>query len=198
MLSFLKKNFLVLIICFFAITGFFASFDLSLEKIALVQDPSHVASCSLNEVFNCTTVMKTKYAQMFGFPNSFIGVAGYPMAFITGLFFIQSTKNGKFITWLTTSLTFLAFCISYYWLYLSAYVIGVFCPWCLISTTSATCIFFAIITLHLYENNFDLSSKKHDLIKRKIDGQWNVGFVIIWFIAVACFAYFPFLYSMLS
>jgi hypothetical protein len=74
-------------------------------------------------------------------------------------------------------------------------VIGAFCPWCLISTTSATGIFFAIMTIHLYQNNFSMSTSKHDFLKKKIDGQWNVGLVIIWFLAAILFAYAPFFIS---
>jgi uncharacterized membrane protein len=193
--KFIKNNYLALVVCIFAIAGFGAAFTLSVEKIALIKDSSHVASCSVNALFNCTTVMKTTHAELFGFPNSFTGIAGYAMAFVAGLFFIQNRKLNKFLTWFTTILTFLAFCISYYWLYLSAYVIGAFCPWCLISTTSATSIFFAIITIHLYENNFGFVSKKHEFYKRKIDGQWNVGLTIIWYVAVILFAYAPFFIS---
>ncbi|MEM1312579.1 MAG: vitamin K epoxide reductase family protein [Patescibacteria group bacterium] len=195
MLNFIKKNYLVVIICIFAITGFLAAFTLSVEKLSLVKDASYVTSCSVNVVFDCGTVMKTEHAELFGFPNSFIGIAGWAMAFVTGLFLFQSRKTNRFLTWFTIILTFSGFLISYYWLYLSAYVIGVFCPWCLISTTSATAMFFAFLTLHLYENNFELSVRNYEFIKKKIDAQWNVAFVIFWFLAVIAFAYAPFFIS---
>jgi len=192
MAKFLKNHYIAIIVTFFGLVGFFAAFTLTLDKISLIKNPNYVPPCAVNTVFNCGTVMRTQYAEMFGFPNSLMGIAGYALAIITGIFLFQYRKYNLVIAWITSVPTILGFLISYYWLYLSAYVIGVFCPWCLLSTFSSTMIFFAITTLHLQENNFNLKPDLADYFNRKIRGGWHFPFLILWIFAVIIFAAFPF------
>jgi uncharacterized membrane protein len=193
MVTFIRKNYLAIIITFFGVCGFLAAFVLSVEKIHIIKAPDAVLSCTINSTFNCATVMKTKYADMFGFPNSFMGIAGYAMAIVSGLVFFETKKFSKWFTWFTVVLTSAAFLISYYWLYLSAYVIRVFCPWCLVSTVSATNIFFAVLTVHFQEKNLTLQSFE---IWDKIANSRNRTFLVaIWYILAFIFAVTPFVWD---
>jgi len=48
--------------------GFGAAFLLLVEKIAFLEDPAYVPSCSINPVLSCGSVMNTPQAAVFGFP----------------------------------------------------------------------------------------------------------------------------------
>src|SRR5215203_629207 len=72
-----SNNWIFAVILVFATVGLAASFVLSVEKIHLLQDPDAVLSCSFNVVLNCASVMKTWQAEIFGFPNSYIGLMAY-------------------------------------------------------------------------------------------------------------------------
>lgn len=54
--------------------GFLAAFTLTVEKIALLKDPSYSPSCSINPVLSCGSVMTTSQAEVFGFPNPLLGI----------------------------------------------------------------------------------------------------------------------------
>ena len=67
----------------FGIAGLAASFVLAVEEFHLLKDPNAVLSCTINLVLNCSEVMKTWQASVFGFPNMFIGLMGYSVVITT-------------------------------------------------------------------------------------------------------------------
>jgi uncharacterized membrane protein len=195
MLKFIKKHYLAILIVLFASLGFFAAFTLSVDKIHILLNPDEVLPCNVNQIFNCGTVMRSPYASVFGIPWSFFGVAGYPAVGLFGLFMLERAKISRWLSALVTLGSFGAFALSSYFIWLSAYVIGVFCPWCLLSAISSTAAFFLIVTLNLKENNYELSEDRALFFQKKIKAGWNVLFTIIWFVGMVGFAYFPFWYG---
>jgi uncharacterized membrane protein len=195
MSNFMKKHYLAILIVLFASFGFFAAFTLSVDKIHILMNPDEVLPCNVNQIFNCGTVMRSPYASVFGIPWSFFGVAGYPAVGLFGLFMLERAKISRWLAVLVTLGSFGAFTLSTYFIWLSAYVIGVFCPWCLLSAISSTAAFFLIVTLNLKENNYKLSENRALFFQKKIKAGWNVLFTIIWFVGMVGFAYFPFWYG---
>lgn len=193
--QFIKKHYLAILMVLFAILGFTAAFTLSVEKIYILMNPNEVLPCDVNEIFNCATVMRSPYASIFGIPWSFFGIAGYPAVILFGLFMIEKAKISRWLAVLVTLGGLAAFTLSTYFVWLSAYVIGVFCPWCLLSAISSTAAFFLIVTHNLRENNYDLSENRALFFQKKIKAGWNVLFTIIWYIGMVLFAYFPFWYG---
>jgi uncharacterized membrane protein len=57
--------------------GLIAAFVLTVEKIALLKDPNYIPSCSINPILSCGSVMTKPQAEVFGFPNSLLGIAGF-------------------------------------------------------------------------------------------------------------------------
>jgi len=56
-----------------AIAGFIASFILTIDKFKVLKDSGYTPSCNINATLNCKSVMLSKQAEVFGFPNSIIG-----------------------------------------------------------------------------------------------------------------------------
>src|SRR6218665_3494184 len=65
--------------------GFLAAADLSIEKVALLKNPSYEPSCNISPLLSCGSVMITEQAEAFGFPNPFIGVAGFAIVTTFGM-----------------------------------------------------------------------------------------------------------------
>ena len=61
------------------ISGFIASFILTIDKFKVLKDSGFTPSCSINETLNCKSVMLSDQAEVFGFPNSLIGIATFAM-----------------------------------------------------------------------------------------------------------------------
>jgi uncharacterized membrane protein len=62
-----------------------ASIMLSIEVFDRLKNPNYVPACNLNPILSCTSVADSSQAHAFGFPNYFIGVAGYAVLTTVGV-----------------------------------------------------------------------------------------------------------------
>ena len=169
----------------FAIVGLIASFVLSVEKIHLLQNPDAVLSCSINLVLDCSTVMQTWQATVFGFPNSYIGMMAYPVVItvaMIGLVGAASVLPRWF--WRTAIICYALGAIFAYWLFFSSmYVIEVLCPWCLFVTFSTTILLATIKHYAVRENIWQFSKPTHKklmtLLEKDIDKVVVAGWLVI-------------------
>ncbi len=149
----------------FGIAGLIAAFDLSVEKIHLLQNPNAVLSCSINLVLNCSTVMQTWQASVFGFPNSYIGLMAYPVVITVA---VAGLSGVQFKRWflIAANICYGLGAIFAYWLFFnSLYDIQVLCPWCLVVTFSTTIIFSTITHYNFRENTFCFSKNSNKKIQ---------------------------------
>jgi uncharacterized membrane protein len=137
-----------LILLFFSITGFWAAFTISFEKYMILNNPLYTPGCSINAWIDCGKVMNSQYAAMFNFPNSWLGLMGWPMAWLTVLYLITHKKLSKSFMLIAMIITIPAVIISYIWTYLAFFEIGAVCPWCILSCVSATLASMTLIDLN--------------------------------------------------
>ena len=112
--------------------GLVAAVVLLVEKIALIENPGYVPSCSINPVLSCGSVMTTAQAEAFGIPNPIIGIAGFAATTALGAALLA---GGAFRRWLWASIQVgVTFAVVFiHWLiYQSLYSIGALCPYCMI------------------------------------------------------------------
>ena len=65
--------------------GLGAAFALAVEGHRLLTDPEYVPTCSINPVLSCQSVMQSPQAELFGFPNPFLGLVGFTVVLVTGV-----------------------------------------------------------------------------------------------------------------
>lgn len=115
------------------VIGISAAMILSIEKIEILSEPSHVASCSLSPIVACSPVIASPQASAFGFPNSFIGIFGFAAILTAAMTILAgATKLNK--VWWRTLLGGIAlgaiFCV---WLfYQGVFDIGKLCLYCML------------------------------------------------------------------
>ncbi|MCE5291011.1 MAG: vitamin K epoxide reductase family protein [Nocardiaceae bacterium] len=112
--------------------GLVASFTLIVERFRILTQPGYQPSCSINPIISCGSVMVTRQAAVFGFPNPLLGIVGFTVVGLTGLilasgvplprwyrvgFLLGATVAAVFISWLV---------------YQSLYQIGALCPYCMV------------------------------------------------------------------
>lgn len=130
--------------------GFVASFILTIEKIALLKDPTFVPSCNLSPLLSCGPVMKTPQASAFGFANSLLGIAGFAIVTTIGMMLLASPHLAKMKRWFWLGLqTGTIFGIGFVtWLqFQSIYRIQTLCPYCMV-VWSVTIPIFLYTTLY--------------------------------------------------
>lgn len=130
--------------------GVLCAFQLSQDKLKLAANPGAHLECSLNPVVSCGTTLKSAQGEAFGFPNPFLGLAGYAAVLTIG---VTMLAGGRFKRWfwllveagLLFAMGFLA------WLFFqSLYNLHILCPYCL-GVDAVTIPVFWYVTLY----NFD-------------------------------------------
>ena len=72
--------------------GLLASLALSIESLVLAKNSEAVLSCDLNSALSCSAVANHWSAAIFGFPNSFIGLATLPVMITIAVALLAGTK----------------------------------------------------------------------------------------------------------
>jgi uncharacterized membrane protein len=125
--------------------GFFASFELTLDKIKLLQNPGAVLNCNLSPLVSCGSVIKTNQAAVAGFPNSLMGIAGFAVVIAIGMALIAGLQPQKLKRWFWWGLqagTILAIGLLTWLQYQSIFTIRALCPWCMVVWTVTLPIFW--------------------------------------------------------
>ena len=127
--------------------GTLAAFALILDRIALLKDPAHVPSCSINPLLSCGPVMASPQAEVFGFPNPLIGLVAFPVVATTGIVVLAGVTLPRWY-WLGLQAGTTAGVVFVHWLIAqSLYRIGALCPYCM-AVWVATITAFWYLTLH--------------------------------------------------
>ena len=66
------------------LVGFTAAFILAVQKYWLLTNPFYQPSCSVNETISCGPIMTSDQAAVLGFPNPYLGIAGFAIVAATG------------------------------------------------------------------------------------------------------------------
>lgn len=178
------KNFLGLIIFIFSLTGTIASLILTIERIHYLSNPNTNLLCSINSTFNCKSVMNSPEAEIFGFPNSLLGLIGYSIFITYSLFLIFKSKKYliNIIDYIYLSGSFIAFIFSYWLIYVSVFLIESLCIYCIISCISATNIFFSLLYLFLQKT---LRKTKFKYLNKYT----YFTFILLWYLIIFLIIY---------
>jgi len=156
-----------------ALFSLLAAFVLSVEAVELAKNPNAELSCSVNVVINCATVAAHPTSEMFGFTNSFIGLMAEPVVIIIALAGLMGITFPRLFMFFAQIGYTLGLIFALYLFYLSMFVIGALCPWCLLVTASTIFVWFSMTRYNIRENNLYLPKKiqkaAHTFIEKDYD-----------------------------
>lgn len=114
------------------VLGFYAAFALTVDKIKLAANADFVPGCDVNAFISCGQVMGTPEAEVFGFPNSIIGIAAFAVSTLLGVLVLARTPLPRFVErgyllGITAGAVFVGWLVSQ-----ALYDIHVLCPWCMV------------------------------------------------------------------
>lgn len=160
--------------------GLLAAFELSLEKVLTLEDPSHVPSCNVGVLVGCSVNLASEQGSAFGFPNPFLGLMMWPAVVVVGMSLIAGARFARWY-WLVFNAG-VAFALGFVvWLVVqSIYVLDVLCPWCMATWAVTIPTFFAVTLYNLREGHLPASARV-----RRIAAAW---FKWIPLITVVCYA----------
>lgn len=185
-----RSLFLTMLI--FGITGLIASFTLAVEEFHLIKNPDTVLSCTINLVLNCSTVMQTWQASVFGFPNMFVGLMAFPIVILVASLGLAGSRLPRWF-WLGAQVGYTLGAIFAYWLFFnSLYDIEVLCPWCLIVTFSTTLLLATITSYNLQDNVFGFSKKTNKRIQSFTKSGYHKLIVATWLMIMIALVFMKF------
>ncbi len=162
--------------------GLVSSFILTLEKIALLKDPAHQLSCSINPVLSCGSIIMSDQASAFVFPNPILGLIGFSAVITVGMGLLAGATYKRWF-WRGLGLGSLFGVVFVHWLiYESLYAIGALCLYCMVVWTVTWPIFW-------YTTLYNLR-KKHLPTPRSLRGvveflqQHHADILVAWYIII--------------
>jgi len=133
MSALVNRRFTAIFMLFGAISGFIASFLLTVDKIKILKDSKFNPSCNINEVLNCKSVMLSKQAEVFGFPNSLIGIGAFAIFIAVAIAILGKVEFPSWFINIALGGTILGVIFSHWLAYQTTFVIGALCPYCMIA-----------------------------------------------------------------
>lgn len=177
-----KPKFLPWVMIVGGAIGFFASFDLTLEKLKVLHDPSYVPSCNINPILSCGSVMKTHQAEIFGFANSLIGIAAFAAILAIGVAILAGGRFKRWF-WLSINAGLLGGLIFAHWLiYQSLYTLGTLCPYCMAVWLVIIPLFYYVTLYNFESNNLPKIDKRNRLLSFVYEH--HIDFLLTWYLII--------------
>lgn len=130
------------------VIGWFAAFELTLERLKLLADPTAAAACDISLLVQCGANLQSWQGSVFGFPNPILGLTGWMAPVVVGAALLAGAQFARWF-WalfglgIAGAMTFVIWLISQ-----SVYVLGTLCPWCMVTWSVTIPTFFAV-AVHL-------------------------------------------------
>lgn len=161
-----------------------ASFVLSVDALRLAADPGADLACNINAVISCGTVGSSWQAQLFGFPNAFLGLVAEPVVITIAVASLGRVRFPRWFMFAAQVVYTLGVVFAYWLLYQSMFVIGALCPWCMLVTVSTTLVFSTLTHVNLRDGNLPLPTRARAAAARFVDADLDAIVVAIWILTL--------------
>ncbi len=159
-----------------------ASILLSIEVFNRLQNPNYIPVCNLNPILSCTSVADSKQSHLFGFPNYFIGIAGYAAVATMGLAALAAPKLKRWF-WQALQLGLTLSIIFLTWLqFQTLYRIGALCLFCMIVWAATIPMFWYTSLYNLMFGNIKYPKKLDRAVN--FAQKHHLDIVILWFLII--------------
>lgn len=158
------------------VIGLIAASTLLIEKIAVLQNPAYVPTCSINPVVSCGSVIITPQAAVFGPPNPLYGVIAFTLVLVTGVLAVGGVRLPRWY-WVGLMIGTAAGVMFVHWLiFQSLYRIGALCPYCMV-------VWSVTVPLLVVVSSIALRPLAANPLARNVY-HWRWPLVVLWFTAV--------------
>jgi uncharacterized membrane protein len=159
-----------------------ASTMLAIEVFNRLKNPNFVPVCNLNPILSCTSVADSHQAHAFGFPNYFIGIAGYAAVTAIGVAILAGGRFKRWLWQLVEAGLLLAMAFLTWLQYQTLYRIGALCLFCMI-VWAATIPSFWYVTLYNFREG-NISTPKWARRTVNFAQRHHGDIVILWFLII--------------
>ncbi|CAO1652210.1 vitamin K epoxide reductase family protein [Salinibacterium sp. NYA9b] len=135
---------LAIFLIFAGLVGLWASFQLTLEKLHVLENPDAVLSCDFSIVVQCAANLESAQGALFGFPNPIIGLVAFMAPVVVGAAILAGARFNSWF-WVTFNIGVAGAFAFILWLaYQSIFNLGTLCPWCMVVWSVTIPMFWAV------------------------------------------------------
>lgn len=165
------------------LVGFAPSFILAVEKYWLLTNPFYSPSCTLGETLSCAPVMTSWQAELFGFPNPYLGIAGFAVIAASGGALLGGAHlSARYWSGLQVGATLGTVFVG--WLmYQSMVNIQALCPYCMVVWAAMFMTMWYVTVESLKRLSPKLSSRAQRLTRTAVRRHDII--LLSWFVLVA-------------
>jgi uncharacterized membrane protein len=170
---------------FSASLSLLAAFVLSIDAVRLAADPDTALSCDINAVLSCGTVATSWQAQLFGFPNAFLGLVAEPVVITIAVAGLGGVRFPRWFMLAAQGVYTLGVLFAYWLFYESMFHIGALCPWCLLVTVSTTLVFATLTHVNIRDGNLPVPARLRATLHSAVEADLDAIAVTIWLLIIA-------------
>ena len=161
------------------VTGFLASFILTIDKFKVLKDAGFTPSCNINASLNCKSVMLSDQAEVFGFPNSLIGIATFAIMIAISVALFLKVSFPKLFWQFLVSGTALAVVFCHWLAFQTIFEIGALCPYCMVAWV-ATLLVLSVGLRELLQKRNELVTDESEKVAIETIAKWMLPLHILW------------------
>lgn len=152
------------------------------DKLQLLLDSGFKPACTINQVVSCTDVMASEQASVFGFPNPFLGMIGFPVVMTVGVILTFGVRLPRWFWYAMAVGLGLGVVFVHYLAYAAVYQIVALCPYCMVVWAMMLPLFVMTVT-HISREKRRQSGQT---VAHRVFGPsmlvllvWYAGFVVL-------------------
>lgn len=167
-----------------SVASLVASFVLSIDALALAENPNADLGCNINAVISCGTVGTSWQASLLGFPNAFLGLVFEPAVITLAVASLGGVRFPRWFMVSAQSIYTIALLFAY-WLFEQAmFEIGALCPWCLLVTLATTLVFFEMTYVNIRDDNLGLPRRVQAALTAFVRSDLDIIVVVAWLLVL--------------
>ncbi|MBV0894775.1 vitamin K epoxide reductase family protein [Microbacterium sp. NC79] len=166
------------------IIGWWAAFQLTLERFHLLQNPDAILNCDISPLVQCKANLESAQGSVFGFANPLLGLTMWFAPIVVGVAILAGARFAKWFWFLFWTGFVFAQGFVIWLMTQSIFELGTLCPWCMVTWAVVIPSFWAV-TFHVMRIGVFGDGLK-DLGDKLMS--WTPLFTVVSYVAVAVMA----------
>jgi len=164
--------------------GWWAAFQLTIDKFATLAHPGTVLNCNLSPLVQCGKNLDSWQGSAFGFPNPILGLGGFAAVIAVGVSLLAGAAFARWY-WIAFNLGIAGALAFVIWLISeSIFSLGTLCPWCMLVWLVTIPLFWVVTFRNLAHGVYGTAASRAGRALMS----WVVPISIICYVVVALVA----------
>jgi uncharacterized membrane protein len=140
--------------------GWWAAFQLTIDKFATLAHPGTVLNCNLSVLVQCGKNLDSWQGSAFGFPNPILGLGGFAAVIAVGVGLLAGATFARWF-WIAFNLGIAGALAFVIWLIgQSIFALNTLCPWCMLVWFVTIPLFWVVTLRNLAQGVYGPAPKR--------------------------------------